>query len=484
MRSLSRTLIVGTTLGTVAVLVVSGCALYVLVRTSLISQLDRSLLDKAYLLASTVEEDNGSLDLEFTDLDMREFEGKQAAACLQLWSSDGATIFKSQSGGQFDLADGRKKLDAPECSFVRLPDHRRGRGVHLSFFPRPEQTGENPKATAAVAAAPVSLAIARSTREIDQVLGTLRLFLLSVGAVAVGTAAGLLRWLVKRSLRPLETLTLEIAGLDENDLHKVVGRDGSCPREIQPVVDRLNDLLRRLDNAFRRERAFSANVAHELRNPLTGLRLKMDVATSKTRDPSQYEQAIDDCREITGQMESMVENLLSLARLEAEQVHVRCEPLCLYQLVQDTWAPLIVEADHRALDVHWSPERKIEIVSDASLLTVLVRNVLENAVAYANDGGSVRIDVELLNGEARFAIENSGSKISQEQAESAFDQFWRGDEARSEVGVHCGLGLSLVRKIAAVLGGTAVARSSMGGSFEMAVSIPCRTEDSDRQRSP
>ena len=190
MRSLSRTLIVGTTLGTASVLVASGIVLYLLVRTSLFAQFDHALLDKASLLASTVEEEKGTLDLEFTDLDMGEFEGEAAVACLQLWLSDGATLFKSPAVGQSDLTAGQMAPDGSKCCFVRLPDGGRGRAVYLRFLPRQEhegrdgETGEHQGATADAQAAPVSLVLVRGTREIDQVLGTMRLLLLLVGAGA------------------------------------------------------------------------------------------------------------------------------------------------------------------------------------------------------------------------------------------------------------------------------------------------------------
>jgi two-component system sensor histidine kinase QseC len=277
-------------------------------------------------------------------------------------------------------------------------------------------------------------------------------------------------------MSPLEKLARQIGRFSEDDLAARIDLDAP-PLEIQPVVDRLNDLLRRLEDAFRRERAFSANVAHELRNPLAGLRLKMDVATSRTRQPPEYERAIDDCRRITAQMQTMVENLLALARIEAGQVQVRRESLLLDRLVRELWEPLEAEAAGRLLNVLWSREEEVPIVSDPSLLRVVLRNVLENAVAYADQGGTVRIEARSVDHQARLSVSNSGSRLSQDQAESVFQQFWRGDEARSQAGAHCGLGLSLVRKIAGVLGGTAVARCNKDGDFELVLSIPARAND-------
>lgn len=487
MRSLRKTLVLGTSLATAATLLTAGILLYALVRASLLAQFDQSLLDKAQILASAVERERGTLELGFDDLDLREFEGDDPAAYLQLWLAAGSTLYRSSDASNSELKLLGEPRKLPIFGRITLPDGRDGRAVMFRFIPRGDRglpardnqmeggAQSNPQRNSTAEA--IDIVLARSTGALDQTLTYLGGFLLLVGLTAVAMSTGILWWIVRRSTSPLEKLAKEIGRFTEDDLAKRIDLD-AAPLEIQPVVDRLNDLLRRLDDAFRRERAFSANVAHELRNPLAGLRLKMDVATSRTREPPEYEQAIDDCRRITGQMETMVENLLSLARLEAGQVQVRYESLLLGRLVRELWEPLDAEAGSRLLNVQWSQEEEVPIVSDPSLLKVVVRNVLENAVAYANQGGTVRIEARSVDGEAKISVSNTGSSFSQDQAESAFEQFWRGDEARSEVGVHCGLGLSLVRKIASVLGGTAVARCSMEGNFEVVVSIPTRTNDS------
>jgi signal transduction histidine kinase len=481
MRSLRKTLILGTTLGTAGTLVTAGVLLYVLVRASLWAEFDRSLLDKAQILASAVQQERGQLDLGFDDLDLREFQGDDPTAYLQLWLADASTLYQS-SDGKLKRPDRRQNV--PSFERIRLPDGRNGRSVTFAFAPHAEtadgQATESPRQgnpQSSPAMQTIDLVLARSTEPIDQALMHLGVLLLWVGLAAVAASTGVLWWVVRRATRPLERLAGDIAALAEDDLTRRIDLDAN-PLEIQPVVDRLNDLLRRLETAFRRERAFSANVAHELRNPLAGLRLKLDVAMSKTRHPGEYHRAMDECRQITGQMQTMVENLLSLARLEAGQVQVRCESLLLDQLIRELWQPFDAHARHRLLNVQWSLQDKIPLVSDVSLLRVLVRNVLENAVAYADQGGTVRIGARSTDHLVEFSASNSGSRLTQVQAENAFEQFWRGDEARSEAGIHCGLGLPLVRKIATVLGGTAVARSTADGCFDISVSIPSWTDES------
>jgi len=484
MRSLGKTLVLGTTLATEAIVVAAGVLLYVLVRASLMAEFDRSMLDKARFLASTVEQERDRLDLEFDDLDMREFEGSNPAGCLLVATADGATLYRSPTAGGLHLVRTPGPVGSPRWRRVRLPDGRNARAVSLAFLPRVEHQRPDDDTEEAIPAdggqiaarEPVTLVLARSTEVIDQTLARLVGYLFLVGLVAIVASTATLWWLVRHSLRPLERLAADIGRLSEEDLAKQIDHRASF-REIQPVVDRLNDLLRRLDAAFRRERAFSADVAHELRTPLAGLRLKLDVATSRSRQPHEYQQAIDDCRHITAQMQTMVENLLCLARLEAGQIHVRRESVCLDELIRELWLPLDATAKHRRLNVEWSLEPGLSLISDRSQLSVAVRNLLENAVVYADENGSIRVCTASTDVSVEMSVSNSGSRLTQAQAEQAFEYFWRGDPGRSDAGVHCGLGLSLAWKTVALLGGTLSVRSHPGAEFEVTLAVPKDAEN-------
>jgi len=122
--------------------------------------------------------------------------------------------------------------------------------------------------------------------------------------------------------------------------------------------------------------------------------------------------------------------------------------------------------------VQWELAPSVSIVSDSSLLAVVLRNVLENAVLHSDEKGTLRITTATSNGEAEIVVANSGSKLTQAEADRAFDQFWRYDDARNEVNRHCGLGLSLVKKTVAILQGAVSAQSAQDGEFEVRVTIP------------
>lgn len=473
MRSLRRTLALGTIGGIALVLLVAGTVVYVLVRGDMVRQFDGALVDEARLLASTVERESGEVELEFDELDMGEFRDPGGPGYLQLWVSDGPVLYRSGSLGEHDMERAADSATGPPLfRWVTLPNGHTARAVELTFRPRlDEDDDDGGRPARRISAKAVTLILGRDAESVHAALDTLRAVLLGVGLVGIAISSGVLWVVVTRSLAPLNRVAERIGRIGDRNLTERIRSDG-VPRELRGVVDRLNELLARLDAAFRRERSFSADVAHELRTPLAGLRSTMEVAVSKVRQGGEYREAIGDCLRMVLRMQAMVETLLSLVRLEAGQVQIRPEPIVPDELVRSAWAALEEEARRRKLQVRWSQSATRPVRTDPTLLGLVVGNILENAVVYTDEGGTVEIESRPEDSGLRIRVTNSGSRIPRDQAEMVFERFWRGDAARSEAGVRCGLGLSLVRKAVSVLGGSVEVESGAGGRFEITVSIP------------
>ena len=477
MYSLRSRLVLGTAIAMTAILAAAGVLLYVFVRAGLLRQFDRGLIDGARVFASTVEVEFGEVYLEFDELDMREFEEPDGPGYLQLWLDDGSVGFRSLSLGEADLPRIAGAVESPACQWVKLSGGRSGRAAGITFRPwfhyedeaedwPSDELGEVPSET-------ITLVLARETTSMDGMLSNLKALLIFVGSLAIVVSAVVLRTVIRRSLGPLDQVAMQISELGEEDLSGRV-EVRNAPKEIQPVTERLNDLLRRLETAFHRERSFSSNVAHELRTPLAGLRSMMEVTLRRPRSSEEYQEALRDCLQISTQMQGMMEKLLSLARLDAGQVEIALEHVSLNDLIRACWAPLADSAEERHLQLQWELAPQASVTADASLLQVALRNILENAVTYADDGGVVKIETVAGQDKTGIRASNSGSALPQQDAERVFERFWRGDTARSAAGIRCGLGLSLVKKIAEVLDGTVKVRSRAGGDFEITLSIPSR----------
>ncbi|MCP4251559.1 MAG: hypothetical protein GY778_31360, partial [bacterium] len=314
--------------------------------------------------------------------------------------------------------------------------------------------------------------VGRDTIDLHATLARLRGILIGVGLLAVVVSAGVLTWVVRRSLKPVDRLGGRIAALGADDWSARID-SADVPLELAPIVDRLNELLSRLGAAFQRERRFTGDVAHELRTPLAGLRTKLELALSRDRDPEAYRKTLDDCLQIDLHLQSMVETLLHLARADAGQLDVRTERVVLSKIIRETWEPLQERAAARELNVEWRLDDTGPIDTDPDKLQLVVRNVLENAVGHADDRGTVCIATQPANGALTLTVSNTGSRLSADQVRHVFDRFWRGDASSPEADDHhCGLGLPLCKTIVERLGGAIEASMDADGSFTVTIRLP------------
>src|SRR5262249_32577664 len=153
-----------------------------------------------------------------------------------------------------------------------------------------------------------------------------------VGCLSVLACTLFLVVVVARGLHPLSQLARDVERRQANDLSAPI--DGTnLPQELLPLVNELNQMFGRLGAAFDRERDFNSEVAHELRTPLAGLRSTIDVTLGRARQPVEYAEALADCRLIVVQLQSLVEQLLSLVRLESGIEPLRHSPVALRELI-------------------------------------------------------------------------------------------------------------------------------------------------------
>jgi two-component system sensor histidine kinase QseC len=457
---------VGTALGTTAVLLVSGVALYVVISRALWTQFDDALAARARSLTALAEQEDGILEFELTEMSLPEFEPSPRAEVYQVWGPDGTVFARSPSLGAQSLPRFGGGWDTPEFR-GEFPGDRPGRLMGLVFVPRQEdEDGEADEPMA------VTLVLGRDTLAVHATLARLRGWLVSVCLGAVVVSAGVLAWVVRRGLRPVHSLARRIDEVDEDGLGTRI-ESTSMPAELEPIIDRLNDLLTRLDRAFQRERRFTGDVAHELRNPLAGFRAKLELALSRDRTPEDYRSAMRDCLAINLQMQRMVENLLHLARADAGQLDVRRECVDVSELVQECWAPLRGKAKARGLRVEWDLLANGSVSTDREKLRLVVQNILDNAVSYVDESGRVSVSTAAENGLVVLTASNTGCRLSAAEFEHVFDRFWRGDssfEAGQEG--HCGLGLALCRTLIAELGGSIRGTSTADGVYTIVASLP------------
>ncbi len=471
MRSLRARLLFRTTAVLVIFFVLAALALYFLMRAALLSEIDSALLLEARALASHIEQAEGRVNIE---MDVATFPEYAATAenphFFQVWEAGDRSAARSASLAMHDLQFPERSSTAPMHVFLDLPNGRAGRQVSLVFQPRLADEDETESSADTADRLLLTLAVARQTTELERTLATLRWMLLAVTLAAALGSVALTSGLVRRELRPLEGLARSIERVGAADLSQRIAVDG-CPVEVVPVVHRLNDLLARLDEALVREKSFTADAAHELRTPLAGLETALEVCASRQREPQMYHDVILKCLRITQGMHALVNNLLILARADARQLPTSFERVTLAPFLTECWSAFAARAKEKRLEVAWHIDQDVAVRTDAERTQVVFTNLFDNAVDYADDGGWVRVTAAQREAQTVVTIANSGCRLNAADAPRVFDRFWRGDAARSETGLRCGVGLSLCRKIIELLGGSVSARVE-NEVFSVTVELP------------
>jgi len=464
---------------------------YRMIRRQLYAEFDQHLEAKARALAVMIEQDRDVIDVEFQNNPMQEFARGIRPEYYQVWHEDGRVLAKSRQLNADDLIPLTGDLVVPLVSDIVLPDGRAGRAAGIRFQPHVEGESLN-HATVSQAGNDVrdfedndvsdqdavdfsgrvyvTLVVARDTQDVEASLAQLAWLLVLTGLAAGTVIPVVLAWLVTHNLKPLQTLAGQIGDVDEQTLDQRFAIT-DAPGELQPVVTRLNALMLRLEGAFLREKTFTADVAHELRTPLAGIRSTLEVGLSRHRDSDSYRNSMERCLRISDETETIISTLLSLSRLDAGQATLDNDIVDLDRLLRRTWLPFATRAEQNHVDVHWTADPRCLLKTDPGKLQVVLSNMFDNATSYVDDGGEIQLQAHCERKSLLIQVRNSGCQLTAQQLTHVFDRFWRADAARSATGSHSGLGLALTRRIVEFLSGT-IQADVRDGWFSVTVRLP------------
>jgi heavy metal sensor kinase len=302
------------------------------------------------------------------------------------------------------------------------------------------------------------------------------LFILAPVALAGSSLGG---WfLARRALNPVDAMVEAARRIEAEDLTQRIPALSSDD-ELGRLAAVLNDMLARLEHSFGAVRQFSADAAHELRTPLTILKGEIEVALKSSGAPGEIRQALVSCLEEVERLNSVVEDLLLMARMEGNALSVRPTPVNLAQVLEDV-APALSELAARAgnsCTVSRAPSLWIEGYD--SLIFRLVFNLAENAIKYTPAGGKIEITLQQQNTSAVLEVKDNGPGIAPDAQEHVFDRFYRGDPAREGSGT--GLGLALVRSVVHLHQGQIRVVSALGEGSCFRVVLPVAANPSAPQ---
>ena len=323
----------------------------------------------------------------------------------------------------------------------------------------------------AVAEVPASdghrLSLARTTRARQGVQAAIVRSLVLLEVLFSLALVGLVWFSVGNGLAPLARLRARLDARGSTDLAPL--DDSAMPRELLPVVDAFNALLGRIAAGARAQDEFRANVAHQLRTPLAGLRLQLEWLAARHAQDPETRRSVDLMLSANERMIRQTNQLLSLERAEPNRfARARLAPLDLAELVAGSIQGFVEQAASRDIDLGFELERAI-VDGDRFLLRDLVDNLVDNAMRYTPRGGRVTVGcAPLAGGGSLLRVEDNGPGIPAHLREQVFERFVRLDE-----GTHgSGLGLAIVRDIANLHGAELTLADASGGGALFTVAFP------------
>ena len=272
--------------------------------------------------------------------------------------------------------------------------------------------------------------------------------------------------LMRRALMPVEAMINAAETYTFNDPHKRLPTVGTEPR-IEALGVALNRMLDRLDGAYSHVSRFSADAAHELRTPLTIIRGELELVASGGHLPADIDNAIGNALEEMTRLSGLVDNLITLSRMESLWGKRAHAPVDLRELAVDTIDQMNLLAVEKQITLNRPAGGPVIVAGDRERLKQILVNLLDNAVKYTPRGGQVTVETGMENGTGFIQVEDTGIGIDPNHHERIFDRFYRVSPDRGDVGA--GLGLAIVKSICHAHGGSVSLRSApeIGSCFRV-----------------
>ncbi|HEX4662768.1 MAG TPA: ATP-binding protein [Terriglobales bacterium] len=313
--------------------------------------------------------------------------------------------------------------------------------------------------------------VGASSRDIQSVLHGL-ILTLALGMPLIIAAAALGGILVmKRALHPLDEITRTAETITSRNFGERLPmvRTGD---EIERLTTSLNRMMSRLEDSFQHISRFSADVSHELRTPLTILRGELESLTQYEHLSPATLEVVGSALEEIGRLTQIVNQLLEISRLEAGEATKQLAVVNLGELAISTAEQMRLLADEKSIHLEYLVSSEVAVEGNASLLKQVVVNLLDNAIKYTPQGGSVSLLVESKGTKAVLEVRDTGIGIPADALPHICERFFRADKARSRHLGGAGLGLSIVKSICAAQGGELSIFSSEGEGTRVRIEMP------------
>ena len=278
-------------------------------------------------------------------------------------------------------------------------------------------------------------------------------------------------FLVRSALAPVEAIRTGAEQITVNNLRQRLPAIQTGD-EIEALNTTLNRMLERLDQAYQQASRFSADASHELRTPLAIMRSELEAVVHAPGVPAALHGPLSAISDETERLSTIVEALFSVARLDAGEGKVEHKAINLVELTQLTLDQMRLLADERNILVEIDQLTPVWVMGDTGRLKQVIVNLLDNAIKYTNQGGTIRISIAAVNANATLTVTDNGIGVPAQDLQHVFHRFYRAENARAMSKVGAGLGLSIIRAICVAHGGTVALESCENEGTKVTIALP------------
>ncbi len=436
------------------VLMLTAVSVWFMMRRALLGAMDDALLAEARALAGCVELNHGRFEFELgSETSAR--SGASDAHVLILDDRGGAVFASStwvETSFLAKFAGSGFLEDSPGWVTTQiLPDETPFRAVRYALRIHAEDEPVNPSGDGNSREACVLVA-----RSLDPVQATLAPLAAVLGiAVAGSLCLSVLigRAVARRGAAPVRELADSMSQVNPANPEWNLAND-RVPIELAPIADTTRALLARVREELDRRRRLTTDIAHDLRTPVAGVRALLDVCIQRPRTSAEYEEAIEQSRAALRELSRLLDDVLTLSRLEAGVDRPGFQRVQLDEVVIAAAATVQPLATSRNVRLAASGTDGMELRTDPPRLVKILSNLFSNAIEHSPSGSTIGLSVERNRASLFIAVTDAGPGVPPHLRDRIFDRFVRGDDARTRADGHCGLGLPIAEGLARLLGGT------------------------------
>lgn len=304
---------------------------------------------------------------------------------------------------------------------------------------------------------------------------TVRFFLFTA-AILLGVTTFLMVWLVRKGLQPIHDLAREAEQISSANWHFIAPASARKTQELRPLSAALESAMARLQGSFEQQRRFTSDAAHELKTDISIVKSSLQLLLMRKRTAEEYHQGLSLGLDDFTRLETTVQKMLTLARLE-QPIEGQAHPCSFRDVLEEAIHQSRPFAEMRSIQIVVALETRPIVPIDARDALLLCSNILLNALQHSPAAATVDLKLVLHRERARLAVRDHGDGIKDEDLPFLFEPFYRGDPSRSRQSGGTGLGLSICKAICDRVGGSIEIANHPAGGAVVTVALPILTGD-------